>query len=63
MKVKIDEDACIGCELCTQISTSVFEMEGDKAKVTAEEVPEEENDNVQESVDSCPTDAIIIIEE
>jgi len=62
MKVKIDADACIGCELCTQISPEIFEMDGDIASVMQPEVPEAEVDGVNEAADSCPTDAIIIIE-
>ena len=63
MKVKVDEDSCIGCELCTQICPAVFKMDGDIAVVAASPDSPEEEDAVNESADSCPTDAIIIIDE
>ncbi|UCB53168.1 MAG: ferredoxin [Candidatus Zixiibacteriota bacterium] len=62
MKVKIDPDLCTGDEICVQICPEVFEMEGDKAIVLKEEVPEDLQDSVRESADSCPSEAIIIEE-
>jgi ferredoxin len=62
MKVKVEPEACIGCGLCTQISPVVFEMNDDKAIVKVEQVPSEDEDNVRESIESCPTDAIISVE-
>ncbi len=63
MKVKIDEEACIGCELCEQTCPEVFRMEGDVAVVISDDVAEESETGVEDSAESCPTDAIIIIEE
>ena len=60
MKVKIDPDLCTGDEICVQMCPEVFEMEGDKAIVLQEEVPEELRDSVREAADSCPSEAIII---
>lgn len=62
MKVKIDPDLCTGDEICVQMCPEVFEMEGDKAIVLKEEVPEELQDSVREATDSCPSEAIIIKE-
>ena len=61
MKVKIDTDNCIGCGLCTQIAPVVFKMEDDLAVVIDEVVPAGEVDNVEESLESCPTEAILVI--
>ena len=64
MKAAIDRDACIGCELCATICSDVFEMDDeDIAKVIADPVPEENEDDVQEAAESCPTEAILIEEE
>jgi ferredoxin len=62
MKVKVDPDLCTGDEICTQVCPEVFEMEGDKAIVKTEEVPEDLQDSVREAADSCPSEAIIIEE-
>jgi ferredoxin len=62
MKVKIDPDLCSGDEICVQVCPEVFEMEGDKAVVITEEVPEELQNSVKEAADSCPSEAIIIEE-
>jgi ferredoxin len=62
MKVKIDPDLCTGDEICVQMCPEVFEMEGDKAIVLQQEVPEDLQDSVREATDSCPSEAIIIEE-
>lgn len=62
MKVKVDPDLCNGDEICIQVCPEVFEMEGDKAVVLIDEVPENLQDSVREAADSCPSEAIIIEE-
>ncbi len=62
MKVKIEAEDCIGCGLCTQICSDVFEMAEDKAIVLQETVPEGKEEDIKDSVESCPTDAILIID-
>lgn len=60
MRVEINEPECIGCGLCPQISEEVFRMSGGLAEVIIEDVPESEENSVQEAADSCPTEAIIV---
>ena len=63
MKVKVNKDACIGCEACAAICDEVFEINDEglsEAKV--EEVKEELQDEVRDAADSCPTGAIEIEE-
>ena len=62
MKVKVDPELCTGDEICIQVCPEVFEMEGDKAIVKTEEVPENLQDSVREAADSCPSEAVIIEE-
>jgi len=52
--VKVDKDKCIGCGLCANICSEVFEMKDGKAHV------KEQKDLpcVKEATDSCPVDAI-----
>lgn len=60
MKVKVNQDACIGCGACAAICEGVFEIGDDglsKAKVDA--VPEGKEDDAREAINSCPTGAIV----
>jgi ferredoxin len=60
MKVKVDPDLCTSDEICVQLCPEIFEMEGDKAVVHTEDVPEHLKDLVKEAAASCPSEAIII---
>ena len=58
MKVYVDPELCISCGLCTSIAPEVFEL-GDDGFAEADNTQAEENrDEVEEAIDSCPTDAI-----
>ena len=63
MKVKVNQDACIGCGACCSICDSVFEI-GDEglSEVKTEEVNEYLQEAVREACDACPTGAIEIEE-
>lgn len=59
MKVFVDQDLCISCGLCISICDEVFSWnDDDKAEAIDEDFPEELADDVEEAVESCPTDAI-----
>ncbi len=63
MKVKVVEDACIGCGACASICPDVFEINDEGLSETkVEKVKEELIDEVKDAVDSCPTGAIEIEE-
>ncbi len=55
MAIKIDNEKCIGCGLCSSICEEVFEMTDDiKAKVKKQkDLP-----CVKEAIESCPVEAI-----
>lgn len=59
MKVKVDAEACIGCEVCADICPQVFEMKDDKA-VVVDGANCDDAGCCQEAADSCPTEAIIL---
>lgn len=59
MKVKVNEDACIGCGACCAICDEVFEMNDEGlSSVIVDEVSEDLEDNAREAIESCPTGAI-----
>jgi len=62
MRVRIDEEACVGDGTCVEVCPEVFEMRGDLAVMKVEEVPEELEEKCREAADSCPVEAIIIEE-
>ncbi len=61
--VEIDFDECIGCQSCLELCPGVFMMDsaGDHALVIKGEVGEEE-ECVQEAIDTCPVNCIHWVE-
>jgi ferredoxin len=61
MKVKVDEDLCIGCGTCELMCSQCFQLEDGKAKVSREDCNQDDLEcDIQDVIDSCPTEAIII---
>lgn len=63
MKVKVNKDICIGCGACCAIANGYFEIgEDGLAEVSSlfqeKDVPEEQEEDVRDAMDSCPTSAI-----
>lgn len=62
MQVRVDPDLCIACGLCVSMCPDVFDWDDDgKAETIVDEVPSDSEDCAEESVEVCPTDAIIKI--
>lgn len=60
MKVKVNQEACIGCGACLAIAEDVFEMnEEGLSETKVEEVPEDKKEQAREAIESCPTGAIV----
>jgi ferredoxin len=62
MRVRVDDEACVGDETCVEICPEIFEMQGDVAAAKVEEVPEELEGACKEAAESCPVEAISIEE-
>jgi ferredoxin len=62
MKVRVDEELCVGDETCVEICPEIFEMQGDVAAAKMEEVPGELEGACKEAAESCPVEAILIEE-
>ena len=52
---KVDQDLCVGCGLCAQVCSEVFEMAADGKAVVIEGATA---DCVQDAIDQCPVAAI-----
>ena len=53
----VDPDVCTGCELCCQIAADTFAMNADGVAEIANATGDD-NDTIQEAIDSCPVTAI-----
>ena len=63
MKVKVNQDACIGCGACAAICSNVFEINDEGLSVAkVETVEENDKQDVRDAPDACPTGAIEVEE-
>jgi ferredoxin len=58
MKVKVNNDSCIGCGACAAVCPEVFEIEDTGYAVAKGEVTPELEAKVQDAKDGCPAGAI-----
>ena len=62
MKASVN-DSCTGCGICTEICPEVFELNDQSvAVVKLDPVPAEHHDACREAAQSCPVEAITLIE-
>ena len=60
MKVKVNQEACIGCGACASIAEGVFEFNEDGlSEAVLKEIPEDKLEVTKEAMESCPTAAIV----
>ena len=63
MKIKVNQEACIGCGACASVAESLLEINEDGfSQPKVETVPEDKKADAQSAVDTCPTGAISIEE-
>lgn len=63
MKVKVDEDLCLGCGICEGLAPDVFSLANEPfAEVLVDVVPAEMEDDVRQAAEECPEEAIFIEE-
>ena len=64
MKVHVDFDRCASTGTCVQLVPDVFEIRDDGYLYLLDEEPDEElRDDILEAVESCPTEAISILDD
>lgn len=62
--VKVNKDKCLGCGMCVGINPDVFSFDDDGlAKANNDMINEENKDEVNNAIDSCPVGAIEVHEE
>ena len=59
MRVRIDRELCIGSANCTNLASTVFQLD-DQEKATVLDPSSVEEDTLWEAAQQCPTDAIIL---
>ena len=64
MKVKVNQDNCIGCGACHAICCDVFNINDyGLSEVVVDTVPEDKEEYVIDAIESCPTEAIYKVED
>lgn len=61
MKVKIDEEKCIGCGACVALAPRSFEL-GEDGKSKPVDPPGDDKETIKNAAESCPVGAISIKE-
>ena len=57
MKVRVDQEKCSGCGLCTSLAEAVFSF-NDDGRADAGAVSPDDEEAVQNAMASCPVEAI-----
>jgi len=63
--VEVDQDLCVGDEICASMEPEIFEMRDDGLAYVVDGMEEIEGDDVaaaKAAADACPVDAIIVEE-
>ena len=62
MKVWVDRKVCLGDEMCVTLCPEIFAFQGHAAVAKTKIVPEGLEDACMEAAESCPGEAILVIE-
>ena len=58
MRIILDKKLCVGCGLCEENLDTLFRMNGRTAELITDEIPEELLEEVQNTIEDCPAEAI-----
>ena len=63
-KVVINKDKCLGSGMCVGIESDVFDFDYDGlVKVNNDNINDDNKENVNNAIDSCPVAAIEVVDE
>jgi ferredoxin len=62
MRLILDKELCVGCGLCEENLDTLFRMNGQTAELIADEVPDALLEEVRNTIDDCPAEAISLEE-
>ena len=58
-EIKVNKEKCLGCGMCVGINSDVFEFDDDGlAKADNSKISEENKNEVEDAINSCPVGAI-----
>lgn len=63
VKVKVDENICVGTTDCEVTCPQVFKVVDGVSKVQVDAVPPEAEEACRQAVENCPVSAITIVED
>ena len=64
MKIRVNQEACIGCGACQALVPDIFEIDDNGLAIAKDvKIDEELKDEVIDAVEGCPTSAIEEIDE
>lgn len=56
--IVIDQEECLGCEVCVEICPQCFEMDEDQGKAVVKDGADADEECVEEAIASCPAECI-----
>ena len=57
--IKVNKEKCLGCGMCVGINSDIFEFDDDGlAKADNDKINENNENDVEEAINSCPVGAI-----
>ncbi len=60
LNIIIDEETCTGCGTCAAIAEDCFELNEETEKAFIKDLSACTEEDVQESIDTCPEEAITL---
>ena len=64
MKVVVNKDKCLGCGMCVGINSDVFDFDDDGLAIAdSDKINDENIEEVNDAINSCPVGAIEDIDE